>query len=71
MEKSLAALTQSLDHARGTLSATEALASPGSELNNALRDVSTTARAIRSLTEKLEEKPESLLYGNPGDSNTH
>ena len=49
--------------ANGALSSVESLTEPGSELSNALRDISEAARSLRALADSLERNPDNLLFG--------
>ena len=46
-----------------TMASFDGVASPGSQLNETLRDLSEAARAVRGLAETLERQPDALLYG--------
>jgi paraquat-inducible protein B len=46
-----------------TVASFEGVASPGSQLNETLRELSEAARAVRGLAETLERQPDALLYG--------
>lgn len=62
-EQSLTAATQVLNESRGTLNAVETLASPDSQLGQALLEMRNASRSLKDLTESLERQPQSLIYG--------
>lgn len=62
-EQSLTAATQVLNESRSTLSAVETMASPDSQLGQALVEMRNASRSLKDLTESLERRPQALIYG--------
>lgn len=62
-EQSLSAATQVLQESRHTLNAVETLADADAPLNQALLEVRNASRSLKDLTDALERRPQSLLYG--------
>ncbi|EAQ96212.1 MlaD family protein [Congregibacter litoralis] len=71
IEGSLQRLDEALVSANASLGGLERAAAPDSpprrQLSQAMQEVTLAARALRSLARSLEEHPESLLRGRPGD----
>ena len=71
IESSLQRLDEALVSANNSLQGLEKAAAPDSpprrQLSQAMQEVTLAARALRSLARSLEEHPESLLRGRPGD----
>lgn len=69
---SLAQLNLTLTSARGTLDTANNFISPDSaqsqELSNTMIEISRAARSLRVLADYLEQHPESLLRGKPGEA---
>lgn len=62
-EQSLSAATKILNESQNTLNAVETLATPDSQLGQALVEMRNASRSLKDLTESLERRPESLIYG--------
>lgn len=62
-EQSLSAATKVLNESQNTLTAVETMAAPDSHLGQALLEMRNASRALKDLTESLERRPESLIYG--------
>lgn len=62
-EQSLTAATKVLNESQNTLSAVETMAAPDSQLGQALVEMRNASRSLKDLTESLERRPESLIYG--------
>lgn len=71
IESSLERLDEALVSANASLEGLEKAAAPDSpprrQLSQAMQEVTLAARALRSLARSLEEHPEALLRGRPGD----
>lgn len=71
LNRSLEKLDHALASASTALQSLEDAAAPSSaprrQLSLAMQEVTLAARALRSLARSLEEHPESLLRGRPGD----
>lgn len=67
MQRAFAALTQASTRAEQTMSSADALMQPGSplffDLSRALREVTNSARSLRSLSDNLARDPNSILFG--------
>lgn len=74
MQRAFAALEQASTRTTQTMSSANALLQPGSsvffDLSTALREVTNTARSLRSLSDNLARDPNSILFGRarPGGS---
>jgi len=62
-EQSLTAATKLLNESQNTLNAVETMAAPDAQLGQALVEMRNAARSLKDLTESLERRPESLIYG--------
>lgn len=62
-EQSLTAATKVLGESQNTLNAVEAMAAPDAQLGQALVEMRNASRSLKDLTESLERRPESLIYG--------
>ncbi len=62
-EQSLAAATRVMEGSQHTLDAVEIMAAPDSQLGQALVEMRNASRSLKDLTESLERRPESLIYG--------
>nr|WP_225587491.1 MlaD family protein [Methylomonas fluvii] len=62
-EQSLNAATKMMEGSQNALNAVETLAAPDAQLGQALVEMRNAARSLKDLTESLERRPESLLYG--------
>lgn len=62
-EQSLQTATQMLQQSQYTLKEVEELATPDSNLGQALMSVRDASRSLKDLTETLERKPNAILYG--------
>lgn len=58
---------QQLDHASAAASKTMGGAASQTGLNDTMREVKEAARSIRSLADYLEQHPEALISGKPGE----
>ncbi len=54
-----------LEDSRGAITSVESATGPDSSLQQAMTELSRTARSIRNLTDYLERHPDSVLYGKP------
>lgn len=67
MQAAFAALEQASSRAGQTMASANALMQPGSsvffDLSTAMREVTNTARSLRSLTDNLARDPNSILFG--------
>ena len=61
---------ETLKQTRSTMSSVEDLTSPGSDLANALHELSLAAQSLRHLAESLERHPDQLLYGRSAETPT-
>jgi len=62
-EQSLNAATKVMEGSQNALTAVETLAAPDAQLGQALVEMRNAARSLKDLTESLERRPESLIYG--------
>lgn len=62
-EQSLNAATRVMEGSQNALNAVETMASPESQLGQALVEMRNASRSLKDLTESLERRPESLIYG--------
>ncbi|AMK75017.1 MULTISPECIES: MlaD family protein [Methylomonas] len=62
-EQSLTTATKVLEGSQHALNAVETMAAPDSQLGQALVEMRNASRSLKDLTESLERRPESLLYG--------
>lgn len=62
-EQSLSAATHVLQDSQQTLNAVETLATPDSPLGQALLEMRDASRSLKDLTESLERRPQSIIYG--------
>ena len=71
LKNALGQLNLTLVSARGTLNTADSMISPdsaqGQELSNTLMEVSRMARSLRVLADYLEQHPEALIRGKPGE----
>ncbi len=67
MQRAFAALEQASTRASQTMTSANAVLQPGSsvffDLSTALREVTSTARSLRSLSDNLTRDPNSILFG--------
>jgi paraquat-inducible protein B len=72
LKNALGQLNLTLASARGTLNTADTMISPdspqGQELNTTLMEVSRAARSLRVLADYLEQHPEALIRGKPGEA---
>ena len=59
---------ETLKQTRSTMSSVEDLTNPGSDLANALHELSLAAKSLRHLAESLERHPDQLLYGRSAEA---
>lgn len=62
-EQSLNAATKMMEGSQNALTAVETMAAPDAQLGQTLVEMRNAARSLRDLTESLERRPESLIYG--------
>ncbi|OAI01795.1 mammalian cell entry protein [Methylomonas methanica] len=62
-EQSLNAATKMMEGSQNALTAVETMAAPDAQLGKTLVEMRNAARSLRDLTESLERRPESLIYG--------
>lgn len=62
-EKSLNAATKMMEGSQNALTAVETMAAPDAQLGQTLVEMRNAARSLKDLTESLERRPESLIYG--------
>ena len=71
LRTALGELNLTLVSARGTLNTADSILTPdspqGQELGNTVSEISRAARSLRVLADYLEQHPESLLRGKPGE----
>jgi len=71
LRTALGQLNLTLVSARGTLNTADSILTPdspqGQELGNTVSEISRAARSLRVLADYLEQHPESLLRGKPGE----
>lgn len=68
-QETLKAATAAMNQASATLTTVNQAASPNSNLDLALRDLSTAAKSLRILADYLERHPDALLYGKKPSGN--
>ena len=72
LKKAISELDLTLVSARGTLDNADKLVQPnsvlGEQLGTTLQEVSRAARGLRVLADYLEQHPEALLRGKPGEA---
>lgn len=72
-DRTLQTAERALGQAERVLSTVNGLIAPGSTLNyelvSALREATTAARSLRSLTDELQRNPNALIFGRPGPAN--
>ncbi|OAI00819.1 MlaD family protein [Methylomonas methanica] len=62
-EQSLNAATKMMEGSQNALTAVETMAAPDAQLGQTLVEMRNAARSLKDLTESLERRPESLIYG--------
>ena len=62
-EQSLNAATKVMEGSQNALTAVETMAAPDAQLGQTLVEMRNAARSLKDLTESLERRPESLIYG--------
>jgi len=71
LKNALGQLNLTLVSARGTLNTADSMISPdsaqGQELSNTLMEINRMARSLRVLADYLEQHPEALIRGKPGE----
>ena len=71
LKNALGQLNLTLVSARGTLNSADSMISPDSaqaqELSSTLMEISRMARSLRVLADYLEQHPEALIRGKPGE----
>jgi paraquat-inducible protein B len=71
LKNALGQLNLTLVSARGTLTTADSMISPdsaqGQELSNTLIEINRMARSLRVLADYLEQHPEALIRGKPGE----
>jgi paraquat-inducible protein B len=62
-QETMKATTDAMNQARSTLLTIDQATGPNTNLDLALKDLSTAARSLRVLADYLERHPDALLYG--------
>jgi paraquat-inducible protein B len=72
LKKAIAELDHTLVSARGTLDSADRLVQPSSQLSEqlgaTLEDIGRASRGLRGLADYLEQHPEALVRGKPGEA---